>query len=212
MEVRVIRLGLSELRDITPRAPEERCEALLPFLVDACEKFGIDTPLRVAAFIAQWAHETDEWRYLEEVWGPTAQQQKYERPVIDGVPVPAVSEDDVKAGARIPLWQRLGNFWQGDGYRYRGRGLPMLTGHDNYTRCANGIGVRIDEAPDLASRLDVGCEVAGWYWRDRKLNEPADRGDFATITLRVNGGHTHLERRLAYYRRACNILLPHEGG
>lgn len=198
----MISLTFEQLQAITPRAETNRLATLRPHIIDTCEKYAIDTPIRVAAFIAQWAHETQEWRHLEEVWGPTAQQQKYERPIgRDGIVAKAATD-----GEKKPLWQRLGNFAPGDGYLYRGRGLCMLTGRENYDRASTGTGMRLLDAPDIVSRLDVGTEVAGWYWRDRRLNEPADKGDFATVTLRVNGGRTHLERRLSYYRKACEVL------
>lgn len=198
----MICLNSKMLLQIAPRADPRRVEALLPEIERACDKYNVSTSARLAAFIAQWTHETGEFHFLEEIWGPTPQQLKYERPIVDGQPAPFA-----KPGEPILVWQRLGNVEPGDGKLFRGRGLPHLTGRGNYSRASDAIGMNLVAAPELVSRLDVGAEVAGWFWHWKGLNEPADRLDFAKITLVVNGSATKSFReRFTYYRRACSVL------
>src|SRR5258705_11128168 len=101
-----------DLARIMPNLSGEKRAQYLPFLQHAMEEFSINTPLREAAFLAQVAHESAEFRFMEEIWGPTAQQNRYE-------PVTQKSKE-------------LGNFHPGDGKRFKGRGPIQVTGRSNY--------------------------------------------------------------------------------
>ena len=117
-------LTSSALSATMPHLNAGRRDAFFPHLDAAMREFGIDTPPRQAAFLAQLAHESGELRYMEEIWGPTAAQRRYEPP-----------------GS---LAARLGNTQPGDGLRYKGRGPIQVTGRANYRRYGGLLGLEVD--------------------------------------------------------------------
>jgi predicted chitinase len=158
----------------------------LPHLNQALQRFGVDTMLRTAAFIAQLAHESGEFRFMEEIWGPTAAQRRYEPP--------------------SALAGRLGNTETGDGRRFKGRGPIQITGRFNYRKYGDLLGVDLVAQPELAAQPEVAFCTAGLYWKTNGLNELADREDFVRITRRINGGTNGLADRQKYYERAKQVL------
>jgi predicted chitinase len=175
----------------------------LPLLSAAMNEAGINTPLRIAAFLAQIAHESYEFRYMGEVWGPTEQQLKYERPVVNGVPAPLVTPGH---GVKVPLWQQLGNTEHGDGYKFRGAGPIQLTGRNNYREYGHDLGLDLEAHPEQAQTPAVGFRLAGRYWVKHGLNELADAKNFDEITHRINGGYNGKPQRDAYYAKALSVL------
>jgi predicted chitinase len=182
-------LQASHLESILPQASRERLRAFAPFLDAAMRKFGIDRNLRrAAAFIAQLAHESGQFRFMQELWGPTDAQRRYEPP-----------------GS---LANRLGNTEPGDGYRFRGRGAIQLTGRANYAKYGQALGLDLVASPDLAAGPDAGFLVAGLFWQRNGLNALADAGDFVGVTKRINGGTNGLAERRALYEAALKVLAP----
>lgn len=174
------------IKVISPRMPPDAAAAIARHLQHYASEAGITTRARVAAFLAQLAHESAGFRYREEIWGPTWAQRRYE-------------------------WRRdLGNVRRGDGYRYRGRGWIQLTGRANYTRYRDEVqvrfGVDILLRPDYATRTDIACYLAVAYWRDHKLNLLADRDMFTAITRKINGGYNGLADRKRYWYRLLRSL------
>jgi len=167
------------LRQIMPRVPADKFEIYLLLLDRVMQDFQIDTPLRASAFLAQLAHESGQLRFTEEIWGPTAQQRRYEPP--------------------SDLARRLGNTKPGDGKRFRGRGPIQITGRANYQRYGGLLGVDLIGNPDLAATPQIGFQIAATFWRTNGLNELADARDFITITRRINGGLNGLQDRQKYY-------------
>jgi predicted chitinase len=170
------------LQEIMPKLAEEKRDLYLPFLNKAMGIYEINTPLRAAAFLSQIAHESDELKYFEEVWGPTPAQKRYE--------------------GRADL----GNTQPGDGYRFRGRGPIQLTGRANYTTFGDLLGVDFVSDPDLAAQPRYAFLTAALYWKRKGLNELADKMDFITITKRINGGVNGLKQREKYYDLAKMAL------
>jgi predicted chitinase len=123
-----------QLQSIMPSTPAARREALLPFLQAAMTEFAIETPARVAAFVAQLAHESGQLRFMEEIWGPTPAQRRYE---------PAST-----------LAATLGNTETGDGKRYKGRGPIQITGRANYRRFGDLLGTDLVADPCSGPRKD----------------------------------------------------------
>jgi len=180
----------SDLQQIMPRLPQAKRELYLPFMNKIMEIYEIDTPLRASAFLAQIAHESAELKYMEEVWGPTAQQKKYEPPG--------------------EVARRLGNTQRGDGFRYRGRGAIQITGRANYKKYGDLLGVDLVGNPDLAATPQYAFSTAGVFWKLNGLNELADVRDFIAITRRINGGLNGLAERQKYYEIAKNVLGAEE--
>ena len=154
----------------------------------ACDAYEINTPRRVAAFLAQIGHESGGLRYTAEIWGPTLAQIRYE-------------------GRKD-----LGNTQRGDGKRYKGRGLIQTTGRFNHARARDGLRLLDDSAPDFElepealERPKWAALSAGLAWSDRSLNALADVGDFRRITLRINGGTNGMADRLALWDAAKVVL------
>jgi putative chitinase len=177
------------LRRIMPHLSGEKCVQCLTHLQQAMEEFGINTPLREAAFLAQIAHESGEFRFMEEIWGPTEAQRRYE----------PQSEKS----------QELGNSQAGDGKRFKGRGPIQITGRSNYQKYGQLLGIDLVNHPPLAASPEVGFRVAGLYWQKNGLNELADQEMFKTITKRINGGFNGLEERRRFYEAARKVLGIH---
>ena len=179
-------LTATQLRQIMPNLQDAKAATLLPHLNEAMAEYGINTMQRAAAFIAQLAHESGEFRWMEEIWGPTAAQRRYE------------PETD--------LSKRLGNSRTGDGFRFKGRGPIQLTGRANYQRFGGLLNVDLVAAPEQAAAPQTAFRVAALYWKNRGLNELADAEDFREITRRINGGFNGLADREKYFERAKGIL------
>lgn len=149
----------------------------------AMTRYEIDTVLRQAAFLAQIGHESGNFVFTREVWGPTPAQAKYE--------------------GRVDL----GNTEPGDGFRFRGRGLIQITGRANYEACGRALGLPLLEEPQLLEEPEFASTSAGWFWCDlKRLNALADRGEFETITRRINGGTNGAADRGVRYQRALDAL------
>ena len=149
----------------------------------AMSRYGIVGRLRVAAFIAQIGHESGQFRYVREIWGPTAQQAGYE--------------------GRADL----GNTVKGDGSKYRGRGLIQVTGRANYAACGEALGLDLIARPELLELPQHATMSAAWYWSTRGLNTLADQGQFVKITRRINGGLNGQDDRQALYDKALKVLV-----
>lgn len=142
-----------------------------------CEQYNINSTNRVAMFVAQCLHESGGFRYLSELWGPTAWQKKYENHV------------------------GLGNTQPGDGSKFRGRGLIQLTGRKNYQAFADWVDDQsIMEIPSAVASPKYAVLSAIWFWTVNNLNQYADNDDIAGCTRRVNGKQMlGLQERTNYY-------------
>jgi len=171
-----------QFRAMMPNAGT-RLDAHWPFINSALEEGAINTPKRQAAFLAQLAHESAEYRYMEEI----ADGRAYEfRTDLGNTPV-----DD------------------GDGPKFKGHGPIQITGHDNHLACGRALGIDLIANPRLLCLPQYGTRSAVWFWNSRKLSLLADHSWFKTITRRVNGGLNGWADRLSYYNRNRDILgLP----
>jgi predicted chitinase len=171
-------VSLQQLRSIMPNLSDARAQQMLPHLNAAMAEAGINTPQRQAAFLAQLAHESGEFRYMEEI----------------------------ASGAAYEGRTDLGNTEPGDGMRFKGRGPIQLTGRSNYRAAGQALGIDLENNPTRAAEPDVGFRTAAWFWNSRNLNQHADAGNFDAITYRVNGGYNGKASRDAYYARALQVL------
>ena len=153
-----------------------------PLLNTAMVRYQIVGPKRIAAFIAQIGHESGQLRYVKEIWGPTKAQVRYE--------------------GRADL----GNSQPGDGSKFRGRGLIQITGRANYMACGEGLGLDLIKQPELLEKPQHACMSAAWFWATNGLNTLADVGDITKISRRINGGSNGLQDRLAFFKKACEVL------
>lgn len=155
-------------------------------LTAAMARYEINTPQRQAHFLAQVGHESGGFLYVRELGG-----DKY------------LSKYDTGS-----LAKRLGNTPEadGDGQKYRGRGLIQVTGLANYRAAAKALGLDLLNHPELLEQLDNAAMSAGWFWKTHGLNELADKGDIVAVTRRINGGTNGLEDRKARYTRAAKAL------
>lgn len=206
----------AQLRKIMPQLPEERAAFWAPYLSAAMTEFGITTPARAAAFLAQVAHESGELaRLVENLSYSAAGLRKT---------WPSRFKDDATAAkyARRPMAianrvyaNRLGNGDEhsGDGFAFRGRGLYQLTGRDNYRAAGKALHLPLEQSPELLEHPDAASRSAGWFWRTRGLSMLVDAGEavadpdgpreaMIAITKRINGGLIGLDERLAYWQRA----------
>ena len=181
----MITLTAEQLHKIVPAAGD-RVERFLQHLNRYMAEFCIDTPSRASAFLAQLAHESGGFRYTREL-GNDAYLEKYDT---------------------APIAARLGNTPadDGDGQRYRGRGLIQITGADNYRRCGLGLKLDLLAQPELLERPEYAVASACWFWSFKGLNALADKGNFMTITRRINGGTNGLPERIMYHDRAKKAL------
>lgn len=202
--------GLSAdlLQEIVPSLSDDMAESLVSALNLAMAEGEINTPLRQAAFIAQIAHESQGFSRFSE-------NLKYRAGRLLDVFGRYFTEDEAEEFARQPekianrvYANRLGNGDEdsGDGWRYRGRGFIQLTGKDNYRQAGKSLHLDLVGQPEMAEELEVGARIAAWYWSSRHLNSFADNRQFDTITKRINGGLNGLADRLAYYRKAKEVL------
>jgi putative chitinase len=171
-------LTAKQLQAVMPHLPDDRAATFLKPLNDAMREFDVNTPKRQAAFLAQIAHESGELKHMEEIASGEAYEGR----------------------------KSLGNTEPGDGKRYKGRGPIQLTGRINYRKAGAALQLDLEGKPELAAQPDVGCRVAGWFWKTHGLNELADKSDFLQITKRVNGGTHGLARREEFYKRARGVL------
>lgn len=185
-------------------------------LAKATDEWSIDTPHRLAAFLAQVLHESNQCRSLSENLHYSAQRLRQIWPArFPSDEVAAACAGNPEKLANKVYAGRLGNGNEdsGDGWNYRGRGLVQLTGRHNYERCAEGLKLDLLGHPELLEEPDGAARSAAWFWSEGKLNELADPQTgrnpdqaFVEITKRINGGTVGLEARLALWHKTKEVL------
>jgi putative chitinase len=180
-------------------------EALSTLLPD----YDINTVPRVAAFIAQCAHESGGFKMLKENLNYRAVTLRKIFPKY--FPTDALAEQYAGKQELIAnkvYGNRMGNGDEssGDGFRYCGRGLIQLTGKNNYMAFAESIETPVEEIPEFLGTFEGAVQSACWFWETNNLNQWADSGDILTLTKRINGGTIGLEDRIKHYNHAMHIL------
>jgi putative chitinase len=175
----------------------------------ALPDYDINTPPRVAAFIAQCAHESGNFRMLKENLNYRAVTLRKVFPKY----FPTDELANQYAGkpemiANKVYGNRMGNGDEasGDGFRYCGRGLIQLTGKQNYQNFADSIETPVEEIPAFLATFEGAVQSACWFWESNNLNQWADKGDILTLTKRINGGTIGLEDRIKHYNHALHVL------
>lgn len=186
-------------------------------ITEATAEFGINTPVRLAAFIAQVGTESAGFSRLVENFNysvdglivtfgrritPLEARQLGRQPGEKMVPL-----DRQQKIANIVYGRRYGNELTGDGWKFRGRGLKQITFHDNYLACGRALGLDLVSDPDLLLVDEHAARSAGWFWKANGCNELADSGDFVGLSRRINGGTNGLDDRKARWAKAKSVLL-----
>lgn len=172
-------MNQEQLQRIFPQTPSSTISRFVEPLNTTMEYYAINTLLRQAAFIAQIGHESGGLRYKEEIASGKAYDTGKKAIALGNTP-----EAD------------------GDGQKYKGRGLIQITGKANYMAFAQDFAFTLDEAIEYL-KTDLGAAMsAGWYWNKKNLNSLADEEKFETITRRINGGLNGYEERKKLYARA----------
>lgn len=197
---------------ICPAAPVAELEA-------AAQRFGIDTPLRLAHWLAQCAHESKGFTVTRESlnYSVEALLSMFGRHRISERDAERYGRSQAHPANQIALanilyggeWgaKNLGNHQPGDGSLFIGRGYKQLTGRANYAACGAGIGLPLINQPELLEEPASAALSAGWFWHSRRLNALADLDDIEAVTLKINGGTLGLPERkvwLAKFKLALN--------
>jgi putative chitinase len=200
-------LTLDQLKQIVDKNPyiEYWHKALVQLLPD----YEINTPQRMAAFLAQCAHESGNFRAIKE-------NLNYRAVTLRKIFSKYFPTDEMAAQyankpekiANLVYANRMGNGGPetGDGYRYSGRGLIQLTGKDNYSWFAASLEISPEAASEYMETFEGAAQSACWFWETNKLNQWADADDILTLTKRINGGTIGLEDRIKHYEHAKHVL------
>jgi putative chitinase len=203
-------LTKDQLKQLLPKNPyvDHWYDALSQLLPD----YEINTPQRIAAFIAQCAHESGGFTALKE-------NLNYKAITLRKIFGKYFPNDEVanhyaslpnkqEAIANKVYANRMGNGDEasGDGFRYCGRGLIQLTGKDNYSWFAASLNITPDEASEYLQTFEGAAQSACWFWETNNLNKFADAGDIKGMTKVINGGYIGLDDRIAHYEHAKHIL------
>jgi putative chitinase len=199
-----------QLAQIIPKNPyiDQWTDALNKLLSD----YEINTPQRVAAFIAQCAHESGNFVFLKENLNYRAESLMRTWP--RHFPNMDVATQYARQPERIAnraYANRMGNGDEasGDGWRYAGRGLIQLTGKNNYEAFAESIETPVEEIPTYLETFEGAVQSACWFWESNNLNQWADTGDIKTLTKRINGGLIGIEDREKHYAHALHVFGGH---
>lgn len=203
-------LTLEQLIRLLPnnRYVEQWYNALCTFL----PQYEINTPERIAQFMAQCGHESNGFTVLKE--NLNYRWESLRRVFPKYFPTDALAKqyaslpNKQEAIANRVYANRMGNGPEqsGDGYRYCGRGLIQITGKRNYSDFSNSIGISLEEAPDYLQTFEGAVQSACWFWDMRNINAPSDTGDIVAVTKLINGGTNGLDDRKNRYLNVIEIL------
>jgi putative chitinase len=204
-------LTAQQFNHLFPRAQDP--ESWVNSMNEVFPTYDINTPQRIAAFLAQCGHESGGWTVFEENLNYSAKGlngifKKYFPTLESALPYERKPE---KIANKV-YGNRMGNGPEssGDGWKYRGRGPIQLTGKNNYTQFAKDMfddWQNVIENPDwVTADRDFALMSAIWFWNKNGLNKWADTGDIKELTRRINGGYIGLEDRIHHYKEAIELL------
>ena len=196
-----------QLKEMIPKNPyvDQWYEAISEILPE----YEITTPQRVAAFLAQCAHESGGFIFLKENLNYKAASLRRVFPKYfpdDAIAAQYAGKQEMIANRVYANRMGNGDEASGDGWRYCGRGLIQLTGKNNYTFFAASLDIPVEEASEYLQTFEGAVQSACFFWEQNKLNQWADKGDILTLTKRINGGTIGLEDRIKHYEHALHIF------
>jgi putative chitinase len=203
-------LTLSQLKQLLPKNPyvEHWHHALFQLLPD----YDINTPNRIAAFVAQCAHESGGFMVLKENLNYKAATLRKIFPKYfpnDQIAQEYASKPNKQVAIASKVYaNRMGNGDEAsqEGYKFCGRGLIQLTGRSNYQAFADSLEMNIDDVPEYLQTFEGAAQSACWFWETNKLNQWADKSDLVTLTKRINGGLIGIDDRKKHYEHALHVL------
>lgn len=185
-------------KTIIPDVNWDYANTYIPLFDTVLNKYGIDTPLRKAHFLAQVAHESGGFKFVKENLNYSAKAlygvfRKY-FPTIEAANAYARQPEKI---ANKVYANRMGNGTEasGDGWNYRGRGLIQLTGTSNYQALSDATGQDFITNPSNVAKPEWALTSACWFWQKRNINKYADADDIHMVTKRINGGYNGLQNR-----------------
>lgn len=201
---------LELLQALCPKTKKSVLEGFVEPLHEVAEYYNMyDNPARLAGFLAQVAHESGGFNAVKENLNYSAKGlmtifKKY-------FPTEELAKQYEKQPAKIAnrvYGNRMGNGPEesGDGFKFCGRGLIQLTGKQNYTKFAADLGISVDETVAYLETPNGAVSSAGWFWDNNNLNQYCDKGDFVTLTKRINGGTIGIEDRKHHFDIAMKFL------
>ena len=190
-------------------------------LSEIMPKYKINTPKRIAGFISQCAHESYDFRRIQEnlnysesalntVFSRYFGTGRGKRNAKDYARQPEKIANYVYMDKYRTKKGALGNIYDGDGWRFRGRGLKQLTGRNNYEAFGKTVGMTAEQAAEYVATPKGAVESACWFWDRAKLNRIADKGDIVAMTKKINGGTIGLEDRVSRWKKALSLFGLHE--
>ena len=205
--MRNMQITRNQLNSIIPG--NQHLDKWLECLNTILVEYEIDSPERVAAFLAQCAHESAGFTAIKENLNYKAASLRKVFPKY--FPTDELAEQyahNQEAIANRVYGNRMGNGDEhsGDGYAYCGRGLIQLTGHDNYKAFADSLSSSMEEIVEFLQTFEGCVQSACWFWETNDLNSLADAGDIKAMTKRINGGYIGLEDRIKHYNHALEVL------
>jgi len=203
-------LTLGQLKQMLPKNPyvADWHEALSQLLPD----YDINTPRRIAAFVAQCAHESGNFMVLKENlnYRPATLRKVFPK----YFPTDAIANEycarlnkQMHIASRVYA-NRMGNGDEAsqEGWKFCGRGLIQLTGKNNYQAFADSLEMDVNDVPEYLGTFEGAAQSACWFWETNGLNKWADVGDIRELTRRINGGYIGLEDRIKHYNHALHVM------
>jgi putative chitinase len=199
-------LSVQQLKQMVKNPHIDHWHEALDQLLD---DYDITTPLRVAHFVAQCAHESGNFVFIKENlnYKAASLQKIFSKYFPTGELAAQYANKPEKIANRIYA-NRMGNGPEssGDGFRYCGRGLIQLTGKDNYTFFAGSLNIPVEEASEYLATFEGAAQSACWFWEQNNLNRFADANDTKGLTRAINGGYIGLEDRISHTEHALHVL------
>ena len=204
-------LTAEQFNQLFPRAQDP--QGWVDSMNNVFPNYELDSPKRIAAFLAQCGHESGGWTVFEENLNYSAKGLMgiFKKYFPDEATATAYQRQPEKIANKVYA-NRMGNGPEssGDGWKYRGRGPIQLTGKDNYRAFAKEMfddWENLFNNPDWVNAdRDFALMSAIWFWNKNKLNREADAGDIKTMTRKINGGYIGLEDRIHHYEEAIHLL------
>lgn len=200
-------LTLDQLKQVIPK--NQYVSYWHDALAQLLPQYEINTPDRIAAFLAQCAHESGGFVFIKENLNYKWQSLRKVFPKY--FPTDALAQQYEKQPQKIAnrvYANRMGNGPEesGDGWKFCGRGLIQVTGRDNYSWFAASLQISPEEASEYMETFEGAAQSACWFWESNNLNQWADKQDILTLTKRINGGTIGLEDRKKHYEHCLHVL------